>query len=657
MREIEMSSKQKREQEVVAANTAANTLRRLFVGRSRPDVQALNTAARRGRIRRIVRGVYTDDLHTPLEQIVEEDLLAILGSMFEGHYASHSTAALLRSLEGNAYISGPGSRSAVQLPGVTLNRLKPLPHPDLQTLQLDRQVATSLSADPVSARVKISSPLQAVFEVLSTDARQPARTLPETNVRGLLEALSTTDRLRAEQFAERNGLKSEWTRFRELTRNLDAARGVGGSRTGTLDVFFYHWRIGALEELSGREYRFTYDRDWSGPLTAHLPFGLERAPYEGLGLPPFFDNLLPEGWAEARLQAVHHLPRDDLFGLLRTTQKYLSNLTLRPVGFDASRLVLDHLDTRLDDLSPDPTEKLDAREEIGLAPDTRAMWLELQRRGATRLSGVQAKLPVHLKETDGVLRVTLAGVESTNTHILKFESREASGLVENEWATMELARRVGLSVASVRRIAFQDGSAFPAPSLLVERFDIPLSLSTPETLYLIEDAASLLSLPREDKYRPSLERVCDALKLVGLDDDAFFDFLDHAVFSWIVGNGDLHAKNISILRGFSPGAFGASPTPGKVVYSPLYDLLSTNLVIRDDLFALPVNGRANNLRARDFLVLVERWGLPKRLGSARIERVAAETERHVGDVLDDCGLPDEECERYAEIVRRRIEKL
>ena len=652
-----MSPEQKQKLKLVPANTTSIGSRRLFVGRTRSDMQALNTATRRGRIRRIVKGVYTDDLHTPLEQIVEEDLLAILGSTFEGHYVSHSTAALLHPRDGNAYISGPGSRSAVQLPGVTLSRLKHLPHPDLQTLELDRQIATSLSADPVFAIVKISSPLQAIFEVLSADARQPARTLPETNVRGLIDALSTTDRLRAEQFAARNGFKSEWVRFQELAEDLAAGRGARGTSTGKLNVFFYNWRVGALEELSGREYRFTYDRDWSGPLTAHLPLTREPAPYEGLGLPPFFDNLLPEGWAEGRLQTVHRLPRDDTFGLLKTTRKYLSNVTLRPEGFDASRLVLDYLETRLDDLSPDTTEQLDAQEVIGLAPDTREMWLELRRRGATRLSGVQAKLPVHLQRTDGLPKVQLDGEESTSTHILKFEGREARDLVENEWATMELARRVGLSVASVRRIAFQGSSAFPPPNLLVERFDIPPSLSDPESLYLIEDAASLLSLRREGKYRPSLERVCDALNLVGLDDESFFDFLGHVAFSWIVGNGDLHAKNISILRAFSPGALGAPPTAGEIIYSPLYDLLNTNIVIRDDLFALPVNGRQNNLRARDLLVLVERWGLPKRLGSARIEQVAAETERHVGDVLDHCGLSDQDRERYADIVRGRIANL
>jgi serine/threonine protein kinase HipA of HipAB toxin-antitoxin module len=33
-------------------------------------------------------------------------------------------------------------------------------------------------------------------------------------------------------------------------------------------------------------------------------------------------------------------------------------------------------------------------------------------------------------------------------------------------------------------------------------------------------------------------------------------FSDHVIFSWIVGNGDLHAKNIAILRSIEPGILG-----------------------------------------------------------------------------------------------------
>ncbi|HET6340684.1 MAG TPA: HipA domain-containing protein [Gemmatimonadota bacterium] len=626
----------------------------LFAPANRRDAKALYNAVRRGRVRRVARGIYTDDLDMPLERFVDRNLLAVLGTLFPDQYVSHSTAALLRPRNGEAFLSGGGIRHPLKLPGVTVNRLPELPHPEMRILELEELVATSLSADPFPARVRLSSPLQTIFEVLSSDARQPNRSLPEANIRGLIEAVSISDRVRAGRFALRNGLESEWVRFQAMAADLDAARSAPVARPSALELFFYHWRVGRLEELSGREYRFSYEDGWRVPLTEHLPVG--RA-YEGPGLPPFFENLLPEGWAEARLRAVHRLARDDVFGLLKTTQKYLSNLTLRPEGFDESRLALDELGVRLQDVAPEPAEQVTVVEAIGEAPDTRELWLELRRRGATRLSGVQAKLPIHLDTKGPFLRLDLAGLENPSTHILKFRSQDYPEIVQNEWATMELARRIGLPTPTVRLVAFQEESPFETPGLLIERFDLPSAGEEPELLFLLEDAASVLGLTRDEKYQTSLERVLDGLKSAGLPEDSFDTFLDHVVFSWLVGNGDLHAKNISILRRFRPGSLGAPPEPVGIEYSPLYDLLNTAIVIRGDLFALPVNGRANNLRSRDFASLARRLDRQDAASTNRIDRIVEGLLENLDQVLEASGLSVESHESYRSIVRSRIESL
>ncbi len=629
----------------------------IFVPANRRDAKAMYNAVTRGRVRRVARGIYTDDLDTPLEQFVDANLLAILGTVFPDQYVSHSTAALLRPRNGEAFLSGGGIRHPLKLPGVKVHRLAELPHPEVRILELEDLVATSLSADPFPARVRASSPLQTVFEVLSSDARQPNRSIPQANIRGLIEALSVSDRIRADRFARRNSLDAEWARFQALAADLDAARSTPVARPSALELFFYHWRVGRLEELSGREYRFNYDDGWRFPLTEHLPVLRGGPAYEGPGLPPFFENLLPEGWAEARLRAVHRLARDDVFGLLKTTQKYLSNLTLRPEEFDGSRLVLDELGVRLQDLAPGTAERVAVVEAIGEAPDTRELWLELRRRGATRLSGVQAKLPIHLDTEGQSIRLELAGVESTSTHILKFHGWDYPELVQNEWATMELARRIGLPIPTVRQVAFQEGSPFETPGLLVERFDLPSAGEEPEHVFLLEDAASVLGLPRNEKYHTSLERILDALKSAGLPDDGFGTFLDHVVFSWLVGNGDLHAKNISILRVFRSGSLGASPEPVGLEYSPLYDLLNTAVVIRGDLFALPVNGRANNLRSRDFVSLARRWGWQDEVATERIDQVVESLRANLDQVLEASGLSAESHESYRSVVQTRVEDL
>jgi hypothetical protein len=86
-------------------------------------------------------------------------------------------------------------------------------------------------------------------------------------------------------------------------------------------------------------------------------------------------------------------------------------------------------------------------------------------------------------------------------------------------------------------------------------------------------------------------------------------------------------------------------------YAPLYDLVNTRLVLRDDLFALPVNGKQNNLRGKDFVVLARRLGWKRRRAEDRIARIVAGVLEHIDDVLSVSGLPDETQERYRAIVR------
>lgn len=632
----------------------------LYLPKDPADSSALRTAAGRGRVRAILPGIYTDDLETCADEWVRRHLLVILGVLYPDWFVSYSTAALGRPREGVAFISGAKTNlKATELPGVVVKRIRQFDHPE--TVTVDSGVASqrTLTGLEEPVLVRMSSPLQTVFEVLRRDRRQPERSLPDAQVRALIERLSRADRLRADRFAERNGLRREHERFRELEATLGRPTTIDRPDLPELEVHFYHYRIGRLSELAGGEVRFEYDRDWKIELSG-LPLAAEGPAYEGPGLPAFFDNLLPEGWAEARLRAVHKIARDDAYALLRTTPKYLSNVTLRPPGMGGGDLTLDELTTSLAHLLPEREGRTSVVEEIGGDPDTRELWLELRRRGATGLSGVQAKLPVHLFAAEGVAggaHITIGGLANTSTHILKLPSVEYADLVPNEWASMELARRVGLEVAELRQVEFQAGSPLAGPALLIERFDLPERLEKAELLPLLEDAASLLGLRRREKYDPSLERIADALAERGLEGDGLDAFFDHVVFAWIIGNGDLHAKNIAVLHGIRPGRLGSEPTYDGARYTPLYDLLNTRLVLQDDLYALPVNGKRNNLRRRDFAVLARRWGWKRKRAEDRIARLVAGVEEHLGAVVATSGLPDETQDRYRAIVRANIAGL
>ena len=72
------------------------------------------------------------------------------------------------------------------------------------------------------------------------------------------------------------------------------------------------------------------------------------------------------------------------------------------------------------------------------------------------------------------------------------------------------------------------------------------------------------------------------------------------VFSYVVGNSDMHLKNFSLIE--------TEEGSGEYILSPAYDLLSVNLIMPEDKeqFALTMNGKKQNIRRKDFLIYAEK---------------------------------------------------
>jgi serine/threonine-protein kinase HipA len=276
-----------------------------------------------------------------------------------------------------------------------------------------------------------------------------------------------------------------------------------------------------------------------------------------------------------------------------------------------------------------------------------------------RLSGVQAKLPVSLFRGSAGATIRIGDLRHACTHILKVPVPQSPHLVENEWATMELARRIGLPVAEVARVEFQQGSRYEGRSLLVERYDIPdrAQLESGESLILQEDACALLGLRREQKYDTSLERVADALVSAGVGAADMRSFLRLVAFCWLVGNGDLHAKNVSVLRLLRTAGPGEPPRENGVVLAPFYDLVNTRLYLTGDDFALPVDGKRSKLRLRNFSRLGGRWGMDRSDVRADVEGLVAGVSEKLGAVVAASGLPEDLQAKYTSIVQENIDGL
>jgi serine/threonine-protein kinase HipA len=154
-----------------------------------------------------------------------------------------------------------------------------------------------------------------------------------------------------------------------------------------------------------------------------------------------------------------------------------------------------------------------------------------------------------------------------SSHILKPELPRSDypGLARNECFCMRLAGRCGLPTAQVELV-----EAAGRPCLVVERFDRDLR-TWPHGRSHQEDLCQALGLTPDFKYQregwqlPSYRALADLLdghsRSPGLDRLAG---ARAAVFHFLLGNADAHAKNISLLH-----------APEGLRLAPLYDVLST----------------------------------------------------------------------------------
>lgn len=200
-----------------------------------------------------------------------------------------------------------------------------------------------------------------------------------------------------------------------------------------------------------------------------------------------------------------------------------------------------------------------------------------------------------------------------STHILKVDPPRPAlrGVVEQEAAALAVAQRAGLTNISPT-IVHHDDSAW----LVVERYDRTVDRTGRVTRIHQEDLAQAAGVDtrrngRRAKYEahggPGLLAAARLLRDGAQDVDRQLSQLVGAmVFTVLVGNGDAHAKNVSLL--LDPA--------GEVQLAPLYDTVPTmlfpTLTVR---CAMMVGGVHDNLERVDRRALVRevegrhRWGI------------------------------------------------
>jgi serine/threonine-protein kinase HipA len=250
------------------------------------------------------------------------------------------------------------------------------------------------------------------------------------------------------------------------------------------------------------------------------------------------------------------------------------------------------------------------------------------------LAGVQPKVSASMMSAPAFTR--------TGPAILKLSPTQYPRLVENEHFFMTMGAACGLRVARTSLIHDAAGRS----ALLVKRFDRERAAPVAQ-----EDACQVADIYPASKYRLKAETAITTLSEAcarggGSRAAAVLELLRTVVFSWLIGNGDLHGKNMSI---HNPDG-GWEPTPA-------YDLLCTQPYLQwRDPMALNLYGRANCLTRRQFVDAGDRLGLRSRATTRMIDSVA-DAAQDWPERCGDVGFDDRNSDRLAKMLRSRIGSL
>ena len=259
------------------------------------------------------------------------------------------------------------------------------------------------------------------------------------------------------------------------------------------------------------------------------------------------------------------------------------------------------------------------------------------------IPGVQKKLSLHLSK-EVYPRLTV--VNYPTGYILKPQVKEFRAFPEAEHIVMSMADKVKIRTVPHALVKSKDSYAY-----ITKRIDRVFSKDSNVKLIAMEDFCQLDLRLTQDKYKSSYERCGNIIKKYssrsGLDMSELFYRL---VFSFIVGNSDMHLKNFSLIE--------SEAGSGEYHLSPAYDLLPVNVIMPEDKeeFALPINGKKRNIHRKDFLIFAADCGIAKLAAEKMIEQLISMVPVFI-DMCCNSLMPQDMKEAFIELVDKRVSVL
>lgn len=346
--------------------------------------------------------------------------------------------------------------------------------------------------------------------------------------------------------------------------SVDDRSTAGDKAVVVLDVFLHDRRVGTITRLPNESNVFVFDEAYiEDEARPTLSLSFKRAGGELLTnvkprhvkLPPFFSNLLPEGKLRELLAEKGNINEKREFFLLRL------------LGDDLPGA-----------LSVRSTTEDDSRGDYGSGDD--GVDGEVGDRGKNvlkfSLAGVQLKFSA-VENAHGGLTIPARGVGGF--WIVKLPSAHYPAVPQNEFAMMTLAKAAGMDVPDLRLVPMDSISGLPqgigkitGQALAVRRFDRATDGKRVHT----EDFAQVFGVYPDQKYQNASYRNIAQVIYTEAGEESMIEFVRRIIFNALIGNGDMHLKNWSLL--YTDG--------NQANLSPAYDFVATVPYIPGDRMAL-----------------------------------------------------------------------
>lgn len=399
---------------------------------------------------------------------------------------------------------------------------------------------------------------------------------------------------------------------------------------GSVNVYREKELVGSLTRAA-RGATFEYQSISSTPLGGNppgiafsLPISNRKYSVSGTNLHPFFAGLLPEGLRLSSLIKGLKTSPDDLFTLLLAA------------GTDT----IGDISVSSEDSAPELEVELDISSPEELNFD--AILTQEIKRGSkesykSALPGVQNKLSASM------ISLPLRLKQSRKQYILKLTPPKIPLLVENEYHFLEIARFCGIDVNESKLVKDATGKT----GLLVTRFDRKyLSKTGGYRKFHLEDACQFLNQYPSEKYRLTHRDIAEGIQqfssVPALD---ILSYLKLVAYSYLIGNGDLHGKNISLIV----------TEDNLTRLSPAYDLLST-IPYGDEKLTLKFEGRDDNLKRRDFINFANRYKISEKACNKMLDELGDRLESTLNKI-EQIGFSERKINHLKKIILKRMGEI